>query len=70
MSIEFEMANADDPKDIISASQRSVVKLLRDIISEVKESSGQPGLTWSQIDYLLDMAEKKEPTVVFQKGEM
>lgn len=73
---DFEMAYADDPKEVIMATQRSIVKLLKGIISDIKEDMQKlhgkvpPGLTWEQLEYLLDLAAKKEPEVIFQQESM
>lgn len=66
----FEMARSDNPTEIILAAQRSFVRMLKDIVADVKKDSAAPGLTWDQLDYLLDHAAKKEPTIILQSEEM
>lgn len=65
----FEMANADDPKGIIEATQRSIMASMRGVIEGVKNACGGPGMTWSQIDYLLKGFEDKQPVVITQEHE-
>lgn len=70
----FEMADSKNPLSIIKATQRSVIKAMRDIVDEVKrtyEETGDklPGLTFEQIYYLFDAYENKDPKVFFQKEE-
>ena len=67
MTDSFEMANSDDPEAIIKASQVSVIKAMRKVIREIKEDTKAPGLTWEQIDYLLEGFEKKDATVIYQE---
>ena len=68
--MNYEMANSDNPEEIILATQRSFVKALKGIIADVKETTKQPGLTWEQIDYLLTSFGEKKPTVITQEKEM
>lgn len=65
----FEMANSDDPKEIIMASQRSIIRAMKDVVNGLREETmkGLPGMTWEQIEYLLDSFEKKEPEIIIQK---
>ena len=62
------MANGDDPLDVIKATQASVIHAMRDVINALKEP-GVSGLTWDQIEYLLNKFEEKQPTVFIQKGD-
>lgn len=66
MSANFEMANGDDPKEVAVAAQRSFVAMIRQVVQDVRKTTTAPGLTWEQIDYLLNQAAKKEPTVIVQ----
>jgi hypothetical protein len=63
---DFEMANGNDPEDIISAANKALVKAMRNAIVGMKEDINQPGLTWEQLDYVLDTFEKKKATVIYQ----
>lgn len=63
----FEMANSDDPVEIIKATQRSVVAAIKGVVAETKAACGGPGLTWPQIEFLLSEFEKKEPKIIFQE---
>lgn len=67
---DFEMAFAGDTEGIIAASQRSVIKAMREVITGLKGDTKAPGLTWEQIEFLLDGFEKKKAEIIFQDGEM
>lgn len=70
MKTTFEMANSDDPKAIIKASQRSILKAMKDVIHGIrdsKEGKNRPGLTWAQIDYLIEGFEKKDAEIFYQE---
>ena len=64
--MDFEMANAGDTRGIIKAAQISVLKSMKDVIEHMKTEVGGPGLTWVQLDFLIEEFKKKEPTVVEQ----
>lgn len=70
--MKFEMANSDDPAEIVAAAQRSLVDSMRDVIKSLKadqEKLGkQPGLTWEQIDYFLLSYRDKTPKIIIQKA--
>ena len=69
----FEMANADNPEEIIAATQRSLVDALKEVIADLQKLpnyQGVPGLTWGQIDYLLEGFRNKMPKVIHQQGAM
>lgn len=66
----IEMAIADNPEEIVLATQRSFVAMLIGIIKDVKKESKQPGLTWDQIEQFLEYASKKKPEIWYQEGEM
>lgn len=69
LKMEFEQANGDNPQEIIIATQRSLIKAIKGVISDVRKDTKAPGLTWEQLDYLLDKFKDKEPTVVFKTGD-
>jgi hypothetical protein len=59
--LKYEMAHADNPEQIILATQRSVIEAMRNIILDLSKDPNirVPGLTWDQIDkFLLDFKEK------------
>lgn len=65
--LKFEMADANDPNDIIRAAQRSIVTAIEDVILGVKrQAPGRPGLTWDEIAYLLKEMKNKEPKIIHQ----
>ena len=68
--INFEMASSNDPKDIIMATQRSFVAGLKDLLVDLKKEMNQPGLTWEQLEVVLDSFAKKEPTIIQQQESM
>lgn len=67
----FEMANSDNPEEIILATQRSLVDSMREVLKDLKADKSklgkQPGLTWEQIDYFLLSYRDKTPRVIFQE---
>ncbi len=67
----FEMANADDPQGIVRAAQKSVLTCLQQILADTKIAEPKiPGLTWEQLDYLIEHLKKKEPTIITQEHEL
>lgn len=66
----FEMANSDDPEGIIAAAQHSVIFAMQGVIAGLQKESGAPGLTWDQLNYLLNGFMNKKPIVIHQDGEM
>lgn len=67
----YEMADSDDPKGIIMASQAATIALLKTVLAGVRSDlPDRPGLTWEQIDGLLDLAAKKEPKIIYQEEPM
>lgn len=64
MKTDFEMANADDPESVIHATQRSLVRGLRELFKGLQEDIKQPGLTWDQLDATLEAFGKKKPTII------
>lgn len=72
----FEMANSDDPEGMIMATQRSIIAAMRQVIEGLKEDLSKdgkkcpPGLTWEQIDYLLEGFKNKKPEIIYQPEEM
>jgi hypothetical protein len=66
----FEMANGNDPEEIILATQRSLIEGLRNILKDVQKDVKTPGLTWQQLDELLVMFGNKKPTIIVQKDQI
>lgn len=74
-SKHFEVAHADDPEGLIMACQRSIIAAMRQVIEGLKEDfkegkKSPPGLTWEQIDYLLEGFKNKKAEVFYQSDEM
>lgn len=65
----FEMSESDKPEDVVAAAQRSFVTMLKQIINHCKAElcAGQAGLTWAQLDYLVEEAAKKQPKIIVQE---
>lgn len=69
--MNFQMANADNPEELIVAAQKALVASMRDVFSKMKKDIHPvPGLTWDQLEYFLNEFEKKKPTIVTQEGPM
>ena len=66
----FEMAFADNPREVIKATQRAFIASMRDVVAHIKKEVGGPGMTWSQIEYFLASFEKKEPKIFEQTEEI
>ncbi len=71
MANHYEMAESGDPKSMIMASQRALVAMIKQVLTDVRKDTDPriPGLTWEQIDAVLDMAATKEPTIIVQEHE-
>lgn len=65
----FEMANADDPDEIIKATQAAVMTALIGLIAGLKKDMGGQGPTWESLEYLLEEFAKKKPTIIKQEHE-
>ncbi len=60
----FESANADEPMEVILATQRAMIASLRSMFRKMKNDMPCDGLTWTQLDFLLDEVSKTKPTVI------
>ncbi len=67
--MSFEMADASKPEEIIKATQASVIKAIQEVITGLKEEVKAPGLTWEQIEYILQGFADKQPTIIKQDRE-
>lgn len=65
----FESANSDDPEGIIEASKVAFIKAMRDVITGLKGETKAPGLTWEQLEFILDGFENKKAIVIHQEHE-
>lgn len=63
----FEMAHSNNPEEIILATQKSLIKSMREVLSDVKKDVKNPGLTWEQLDYFLEGFLKKVPEIIIQE---
>lgn len=68
--INYEMASADSPEELIYATQRSIFVAIQDSLAQLKGELGVPGLTWEQIEFFIECCKEKKPTIIYQKGEM
>lgn len=67
---QFEVANSNDIDSIIEASKNAVLNSMKDVVYKMKETLGEtPGLTWDQIDFLIDEFLKKKAEVIHQEYE-
>ena len=68
----FEVANADDPEELIKAAQRAVISSMKRVLADFKNDVNMkaPGLTWEQLEYFLDEFAKKEPEIIKQEHEL
>lgn len=62
----YEMANANDPEQIIQATQSSVMKCLEIAFQDIQNDIKGPGLTWEQIFMVIDIFKKKKPEIIYQ----
>lgn len=67
--INYEMANADDPHSIIEAATKSVLNSMQMVLHDLEKITNGPGLTWLQLDAMIEVFKNKKPTVVFQDKE-
>lgn len=68
--MNWSVANKESPESIIAAVQESLLNSLSGFIADVKKETQAPGLTWEQLDYVLDAFKKKKPTIIEQKYEV
>lgn len=66
----FEMAHADDPAEIIKATQKAIISSMKEVLAGFKNDIGGPGLTWEQLDYFLNQYAKKDPKIITQDREL
>ena len=68
--MKWSVANKESPESIILAVQESLLNSLSGFIADVKKETKAPGLTWEQLDYVLDAFKKKKPTIIEQEYEV
>lgn len=68
--MKYEMAQADNPEEIVKAAQFAIIEAMRDVFKQMKRDIKNPGLTWDQIDDCLLMFKEKKPTVIIQSEPM
>ena len=67
--MEFEMAQADKPEEIVKATQKALLRSMRNVISELRSMRpGLPGLLWEEIEFFIDQFENKTPKIVHQES--
>lgn len=68
----FEVADSSDPRAMFNAAKLATLNLLSQIIANIKSEyeKSAPGMTWEQIEYLIQETKKKEPTIVRQEYEV
>ncbi len=65
----FEMASASDHKEIVKATQLAVLKSLGALIRSMEKDFEQPGLTWEQINHIIERFQHIEPMIVIMDDE-
>lgn len=68
--MNFEMVKGNSPEDIVRATQKALIISMKQFVKELQEEIKQPGLTWDQVNYLLESFEKKQPVIFEQAEEM
>lgn len=68
--MNFEMAKGNSSEDIVRATQKALIISMKQFVKELQEEIKQPGLTWDQVNYLLESFEKKQPVIFEQAEEM
>ena len=67
----IEMANADSPEEIVRATQRTLMTSFLNIIKDLKADNLKiPGLTWTQLEYMIEEFNKREIVIVYKKGDV
>lgn len=57
-------AFSDDARGIIKAAQQAISEATLDVVQALKKETQAQGMTWDQIEYLLNEMKKKEPQVI------
>lgn len=63
----FEIAKSDNAESVATATQKALISAIRDFIRGLKPDINAPGLTWEQLDFVLEKFNKTEPTIIPQK---
>lgn len=66
----FEMAHVENPAELIQATQAAVLSAMQKVMADMKVEFAGPGLTWAQIDFIIEEFKKKVPTVIQQEHEV
>lgn len=66
----FRMAHADKPDEIIEATKQAVIDELIRLVSDLRNDIKQPGLTWDQINSILEQFRKARHRIHFQERPM
>jgi signal recognition particle subunit SEC65 len=62
----FEMANGESPEEIVKATQAVVLNTLKGVMLGLKDDFKQPGLTWEQIELIIEEFKRKKVTIIKQ----
>lgn len=68
--MNFEVATSDDVNSIVTATQRALIDSIIGVIHDIKSDTKQPGLTWDQLDYLLNGFKNKKVNIIAQSEVM
>jgi len=66
----FEMADSTSVESIVEATQKAILGEMLNIINSFKKSSDfskSPGLTWEQIEFLIEELKKKKAMIINQE---
>lgn len=63
----LHVADADNPEDIVMASQKALLDSMERFLYDTKKDIGGPGLTWDQIDVVFSEFRKLKPRIVKQR---
>ena len=65
----YKSADMNNPDELIRATHSAVICAIRNVVMSTKEDTKDKkvgGLTWEQIEYLLDNFESRSPKIIYQ----
>lgn len=67
MNSKFEMVDSGDPEELVLAVQKALFEALQDSLNRLKnEMDGRPGLTWEQLEFIIDTFKARNPVIIRQ----
>lgn len=64
-----EMAHADNPAEIVKATQAAIFAALKSVVVGLKKDMGGSGPTWATLEHLIEEFSKKKLEMIFQEYE-